>query len=50
MEFAEGRYTGRSVKAKITYLLEDHTGLEEDYCIMALKLLDKVSETDTKGD
>lgn len=50
MEFAEGRYTGRTVKAKITYLLEDHTGLEEGYCIMALKLLDKVSETDTKGE
>lgn len=50
MEFAEGRYTGRSVKAKITYLLEDHTGLEEGYCIMALKLLDEVSETDTKGE
>ena len=50
MEFAEGRYTGRTVKAKITYLLEDYTGLEEGYCIMALKLLDKVSETDTKGE
>lgn len=50
MEFAEGRYTGKSVKVKITYLLEDHTGLEEGYCIMALKLLDKVSETDTKGE
>ena len=50
MEFAEGRYTGRSAKAKITYLLEDHTGLEEGYCIMTLKLFDKVSETDTKGE
>ena len=48
MEFAEGRYTGKTVKAKITYLLEEHTGLEEGYCIMALKLLGGVSETDTK--
>ena len=48
MEFAEGRYTGKTVKAKITYLLEEHTGLEEGYCIMALKLLGGASETDTK--
>lgn len=36
MEYADGQYTGRSIKVCITYILEDHTGLEDGYCIMAV--------------
>lgn len=39
MEFTNGKYTGRSVKVIVTYMLEDYTGLEEDYCIMAIKIM-----------
>lgn len=39
MEFAEGRHTGRVIRAEITYILDDYTGLEEGYCIMAIRVL-----------
>lgn len=39
MEFADGRYTGRSVKVLVTYILEDFTGLEDGYCIMGIKIM-----------
>ena len=38
-EWGEGIKTGRALKAGITYILEDYTGLEEGYCILALELL-----------
>lgn len=40
MEFSEGRHTGRGIKAEVTYILDDYTGLEEGYCILAIKILD----------
>lgn len=40
MEFTNGKYTGRSVKVHVTYILEDFAGLKEDYCIMAIKIMD----------
>ena len=49
MEFADGRNTGRSIKALVTYMLEEYTGLTEGYCIMGIKVIPEVSETDTKG-
>ncbi|MDE7200594.1 MAG: DUF3850 domain-containing protein [Lachnospiraceae bacterium] len=39
MEFTNGKYTGRAVKVLVTYILEDFTGLKEDYCIMAIKVI-----------
>lgn len=36
MEFKDGRNTGRMIKAEITYILEDYSGLEDGYCIMAI--------------
>ena len=39
MEFADGKNTGRMVKALVTYILEDYTGIEDGYCIMATKLM-----------
>ena len=38
-EFGEGIQTGRALKAVITYILEDYTGLEEGYCILAIEVL-----------
>lgn len=39
MEFKEGRNTGRMVKVLVTYLLDGYTGMEDDYCIMSIKVL-----------
>ena len=44
MEFADGRNTGRSVRVLVTYILEDYTGLEDGYCIMATVLLNENGE------
>lgn len=44
MEFADGRNTGRMVRKLVTYILEDYTGLEDGYCIMATKLLNESGE------
>ncbi len=38
-EFGGGIRTGRGLKAVITYILEDYTGLEEGYCILAIEVL-----------
>lgn len=37
MEFHEGRHTGRTIETEITYILDDYTGLEDGYCILAIK-------------
>lgn len=39
MEFKDGRNTGRMIKALVTYLLEEYTGLEDGYCIMGTKIM-----------
>ena len=39
MEFADGKNTGRTVRVLVTYILEDYTGIEDGYCIMATKLM-----------
>ena len=44
MEFADGRNTGRMVRKLVTYILEDYTGLEDGYCIMATALVDENGE------
>ena len=44
MEFADGRNTGRMVRKLVTYILEDYTGLEDGFCIMATSLIDKDGE------
>lgn len=38
-EFTNGKYTSRSVRAQVTYILEDFAGLKEGYCIMAIKVV-----------
>lgn len=39
MEFTEGRNTGRLIRAEVTYILEDYAGLEDGYCILAIKVI-----------
>lgn len=41
MEFADGKNTGRTVRVLVTYILEDYTGIEDGYCIMATTLLNE---------
>ena len=42
MEFADGRNTGRMVRKLVTYILEDYTGLEDGFCIMATSLVNEI--------
>lgn len=52
LEFKDGKHTGCTIDADITYMLEDYTGLEEGYCILGIDVTthsEKVSETDTGG-
>lgn len=44
MEFADGKNTGRMVRVLVTYILEDYTGIEDGYCIMATKLMKESEE------
>ena len=46
LEFKDGKFTGRTIDAEIVYMLEEYTGLQEDYCILGIEL---VTETDTKS-
>lgn len=36
LEFHAGKFTGRTIDADITYILEDYTGLSEGYCILGI--------------
>ena len=38
LEFADGRHTGRVIRADIVYMLEDYTGLEEGFCILGIRV------------
>lgn len=44
LEFADGKFTGRTVKVLVTYILEEYTGLEDGYCIMATALMNENGE------
>jgi ParB family chromosome partitioning protein len=39
-EFKDGRNTGRVIRCKVTYILEDYTGLTDGYCILATQVLE----------
>lgn len=38
-EFKDGKNTGRTVRVIVTYFLDGFTGMEDDYCIMAIKVM-----------
>lgn len=44
MEFDNGKYTGRSLRQEVIYLLEDYAGITEGYCIMGLKNMGMVEQ------
>lgn len=44
MEFKDGRNTGRGFKVEVTYVLNEHRGLTEGWCILGIK----VSDSDTE--
>lgn len=38
-EYAEGKQTGRKLEIKISYVMEDWTGLNDDYCIIGFRIM-----------
>lgn len=38
-EYAEGQQTGRTIEIKISYVTEDWTGLDDDYCIIGFQIM-----------
>lgn len=50
LEYKDGKFTGRVIETDIVYILEEHSGLEEGYCILGMEVKGigkEVSETDT---
>lgn len=45
-EYKEGEPTGREIAIEVTYIWEDWTGLEEDYCIIGF-IICEITEKDT---
>lgn len=41
-EFADGRSTGRVICCRVTYILEEYTGLMDGYCILGIQVLREV--------
>lgn len=39
-EFKEGRNTGRVIRCRVVYMLDDYTGLTDGYCILGTKVLE----------
>lgn len=39
MEFTDGAHTGRRIDAEITYVLDDHSGLVDGFCILGFKVM-----------
>lgn len=42
-------YDAAGMIPAVTYMLQEYAGLAEGYCVMAIKVMGIVSETDTKG-
>lgn len=42
-EYADGKWTGRTLEIKISYVMEDWTGLEDDYCIIGFQVMSYTS-------
>ena len=38
-EFTDGRNTGRVIRCRVIYMLEEYTGLTDGYCILGIKVL-----------
>lgn len=46
-EYTNGQETGKYIDADVVYMLENWTGLKDDYCILGIEVL-RVAETDTQ--
>lgn len=38
-EYADGKKTGRTLEIKVSYVMEDRTGLDDDYCIIGFQIM-----------
>lgn len=38
-EYAAGKRTGRTLEIKVSYVMEDWTGLDDDYCIIGFQIM-----------
>lgn len=48
-EYKDGATTGRTITKKIVYMLEDFTGLEDDYCILGLGAVEETLQEAAAG-
>ncbi len=48
VEGANGRETGRKTLAQITYIIDDAAGIEEEYCVMAISLVNEDKDAGRK--
>ena len=39
MEYKGGKETGRKARARIIYIMQERTGLEDGYCILGIRIL-----------
>lgn len=39
MEFTDGSYTGRSVYAKVIYILREFEGLQPNFVVLSIELI-----------
>ena len=49
VEGANGRETGRKTLAQITYIIDDAAGIEEEYCVMAISLINENKDAGRKN-
>lgn len=49
LEYKDGKYTERAVRGRITYILEDYTGLEDGYCILGIHVSTQWYYTDVEN-
>ncbi len=49
VEGANGRETGRKTLAQITYIIDDAAGIEEEYCVMAISLINEDKDAGRKN-
>ncbi len=48
-ECADGKETGRKTLAQITYIIDDAAGIEEEYCVMAISLINENKDAGRKN-
>lgn len=49
-EYADGQQTGRTLEIKISYVMEDWTGLDDDYCIIGFQIMSYTPAAEAAAD